>query len=183
MKLWSIAAFLLLVAVLPLMDCGSGSNQLSETNGIPASRFLHSGKRAIPVYDHFTDLAPLLQQQNDTTYIINFWATWCQPCVEELPYFERLRQETEGEKVKVVLISLDFERDLETKLIPFVEQNNLQSQVVVLLDGDYNSWIDKVDPAWGGAIPVTVLYNRRQRRFVGEQFPSFEALQTMVRGL
>jgi len=102
-------------------------------------------------------LAFIFQQKNDTTYVINFWATWCAPCVKELPYFEKLNQKYTDKKVKVILVSQDFSKQLEKKLKPFLEKNKLQSEVLVLIDPDANSWIDKVNPAWSGAIPATVI--------------------------
>lgn len=135
----------------------------------------------IPVYDEFAKLEPLFQQQSDTTYIINFWATWCKPCVEELPYFEKLNTALQGQKVKVILVSLDFPRQLDTKLVSFVDKNQVKSQVIALTDGDFNSWIDKVSPEWGGAIPVTIIYNAQKRHFYGEQFPNYEALEKLVK--
>ncbi len=133
-----------------------------------------------PVYENFEDLAYIFQQQNDTTYIINFWATWCKPCVEELPYFEQLTQQHQGQKVKVILVSLDFEKQLETKLIPFIEKHQLQSEVLVLLDPDENSWLEKVDPSWSGAIPVTLIYKNKERAFFEESFEDFAALEKQV---
>ncbi|MBA9079633.1 MULTISPECIES: TlpA family protein disulfide reductase [Rufibacter] len=104
----------------------------------------------------------------DTTYIINFWATWCKPCVEELPHFEALQKEYAQKPVKVILVSLDFAKDLEKKVIPFVNRNKLQSTVFVLDEPDQNAWIPLVDPSWSGAIPATLLLNgaRKQRFFV-----------------
>ncbi|MEL7021441.1 MAG: TlpA disulfide reductase family protein, partial [Bacteroidota bacterium] len=97
----------------------------------------------IPVYDVFESIAPIFEQSSDTTYVINFWATWCKPCVAELPYFEQLTQNYNDQKVKVLLISLDFEKQLSTKLLPFVQERQLQSEVLSLADGKYNNWIDK----------------------------------------
>ena len=72
-----------------------------------------------PIYENFEELAFIFQQQNDTTYVINFWSTWCAPCVKELPYFEQVNQKYTNRKVKVILVSLDFPKQLETKLKPF----------------------------------------------------------------
>ena len=137
----------------------------------------------IPIYGAFDDLEPLFHRETDTTYVINFWATWCKPCVEELPYFEDLHDQFKGEKLKVILVSLDFPRDFEKKLIPFVQEHQLKSDVVLLTDGDYNAWIDKVNPEWGGAIPVTLVYNAKKRKFKGEQFANYDELADMVRSL
>jgi thiol-disulfide isomerase/thioredoxin len=94
---------------------------------------------------------------NDTSYVINFWATWCKPCVKELPYFEKLNRKYEDKKVRVILISLDFKRNLDSHLISFIRKNNIQSEVVLLDEPDYNSWINDVSSEWSGAIPATVF--------------------------
>ncbi len=134
----------------------------------------------VPIFGTFDDIAPIFSKKNDTTYVINFWATWCKPCVAELPYFEQLRNAYDKEKVRVILVSLDFENQLEKKLKPFLEKQQLKSDVMVLLDGKYNDWIDRVTPEWSGAIPATVIYKGDNQAFHGEQFASYEELANMV---
>ncbi|MCP9199972.1 TlpA family protein disulfide reductase [Gramella sp. GC03-9] len=124
----------------------------------------------IPVYEKFEDLEPVFNFTNDTTYVINFWATWCKPCIKELPYFEEIDSAYKDRKLKVVLVSLDFPDQVETKLVPFVQERNLNSKVVVLLDGKYNDWIDRVSPEWSGAIPATYIYNKNQNKLIGTSF-------------
>ena len=136
---------------------------------------------SIPVYETFEEIEPLFRQQNDTTYIVNFWATWCKPCIEELPYLEQLNEAETEQPLKVVLVSLDFPKHLESKLLPFVEKQQLRSQVEVLLDGDYNSWIDKVSTEWSGAIPATYIYKRDASLFIGEPFESYDDLTQSVK--
>ena len=168
--------FALLIGLFTIKGCGSA--QENKTNPLPPPAKMLGN---IPIYDEFDQLAPIFHQQSDTTYVINFWATWCKPCVEELPYFERLHAALKGEKVRIVLISLDFPRQLETKLVPFVREHKLQSDVIVLTDAQFDTWIDKVSSQWGGAIPVTVVYNAQKRHFYGEQFPNYETLEKLVR--
>lgn len=133
------------------------------------------------IVEKYDDLAYIFEQNNDTTYVINFWATWCGPCVKELPYFETLHKQYKDQKVKVLLVSLDFKRQIERKLIPFVKKRQLQAEVIALTDGDYNSWIDKVDTDWGGAIPITVVYKGNKRKFHGEEFSNYEDLENLVK--
>lgn len=133
------------------------------------------------IYESFDDFAPLLAQtQNDTTYVINFWATWCAPCVKELPYFEKLHQTMGTQKIKVILVSLDFRKDLETKLKPFLEQRQFSASVAALVDSRQQIWIDKVDSSWSGAVPATLVYRGTQRQFKEGEFENFEDLQQFV---
>ena len=105
----------------------------------------------------FDKLKTEMNRDDDTLRVFNFWATWCKPCVEELPAFEKLHKNLSGKKVKVLLISMDFAEDLETRVKPFVLKKKIRSIVWLLDDIKYNKWIGKIDPDWGGAIPVTLF--------------------------
>ncbi|MDO7852363.1 TlpA family protein disulfide reductase [Hymenobacter convexus] len=109
----------------------------------------------------FPDLQKRLARPTDTTYVVNFWATWCAPCVKELPGFEQLRAANAGKKVKVLLVSLDYASQLEKKVKPFVKQRGLKSEVLLLNESDPNSWMDKLDAKWSGALPFTLIINNK----------------------
>jgi thiol-disulfide isomerase/thioredoxin len=128
----------------------------------------------------FEGFKPYLNKTGDKTYIINFWATWCAPCVKELPYFEEITQQYRGQTVEVILVSLDFPRQYESKLKPFIQDKNLQSEVIALNDTDMNTWIPQVDQNWSGAIPATLIYNKNQRQFFEKSF-SQQELQTLLK--
>ncbi len=113
----------------------------------------------------FDHLEALFHQDNDTTYIINFWATWCMPCVKELPHFEELNEKYSQEKVRMILVSLDFADQLNSRLAPFVEKKGIDSEVILLDDPDANSWIPKVDRNWSGALPATYIYKKEKVKF------------------
>jgi thiol-disulfide isomerase/thioredoxin len=131
--------------------------------------------RKIEVID-VEKLETLIHNPAAGTRVINFWATWCKPCVEELPYFEALRDKPAFRQVEVILISLDFVSDLDSKVIKFINKRNIQSTVMLLDNTDYNIWIDKVDPSWSGAIPATLIVNGRtgNRVFFEKQFEEGE---------
>ena len=139
----------------------------------------------IKVYKTFDEFnqSRLLNLHPDTTYVVNFWATWCAPCVEELPYFERLAEETADQHVEIVMVSLDFKRDVREKLLRFIQDRPLNLPVIALTDTKTNVWIDKVDPEWGGAIPITVIYKGDERAFIAEQFSDYDELAQAVNSI
>jgi len=115
----------------------------------------------------YTELKPLINQSGDKIYVVNFWATWCAPCIKELPYFESLNLR---EDVEVLLVSLDFPKHKESRLLPFIKKNKLQSKVVLLDDADENYWINDINSDWSGALPATLIYTQKQRGFYEESF-------------
>lgn len=129
----------------------------------------------LKVYD-YNGIQKYLTTHSDTTYVINFWATWCAPCVKELPYFESIHKNYKDKKVKVLLISLDFPNKYESSLKPFIFKHKLQSEVIALNDPDSNYWIPKVDEQWSGALPATLIFNKNNRQFYEQSF-EYDALE------
>lgn len=128
---------------------------------------------------NYDGLELLLNKNDNKTYVINFWATWCKPCVEELPAFEQLQKNYDNKNVEVILVSLDFPNQLESRLIPFVMQHKIKSQVVLMVDADSNTWIPKVDKNWSGAIPATLIYNKNMRQFYEQSF-TYKSLDSIL---
>lgn len=98
----------------------------------------------------------------DTVFVLNFWATWCAPCVEELPVFEKLNKNYADKKVKIVLVSTDFKKQVESKVKPFVKEKGLEGLAVFMDESNPNKWIDSVDTSWSGAIPATLVWSKRK---------------------
>ncbi len=129
----------------------------------------------------FAYLQSLMNSDNDTTYVINFWATWCKPCVKELPELIKFENENKNEKVKLILVSLDFKRDMDSLLNKFISNKKISSTVVLLDEPDYDSWIDKISSEWGGAIPATlVLNNKKNLRKFHEGELNYEELNQLA---
>lgn len=173
---------LVLSCAVLLFACGQSTttteNSTKIATSIPSEVKFMEGLP--PIYEEFEDLAPIFKQQTDTIYVINFWSTWCAPCIKELPYFEALNKKYADKKVKVILVSLDFKKQLKTKLKPFLAKNDLQSKVLVLIDPDANSWVDRVDPSWSGAIPATYVYKQGKKEFFEKEFEKFEDLEEII---
>lgn len=114
------------------------------------------------------DLQKIINSPQQTT-IINFWATWCAPCVKELPYFEALNRENKN--VRVLLVSMDYDLDPNPEKVKrFVARKNIKSKVLILTEENPVSWIDKIDKNWSGALPTTLFISPTHQRklFQGE---------------
>lgn len=143
---------------------------------------ISTNAQSICVVDKYDDLLQKLSSP-DTTYIVNYWATWCGPCVKELPYFFALAESLSNTKNKVVLVSLDFKSQLEKKVIPFFEKNPTTASVFLLADKDYDSYIERVHPTWDGPIPITVVLKGDKKLFTDQEFENLAQLRQFVKPL
>lgn len=106
-----------------------------------------------------------INNNSDTTYVVNFWATWCKPCVAELPELEKLHIEKKNNKVKVLLVSMDFKEELDKKLKAFLDKSGYTAEVVLLDEVNGNDFINKVSESWSGAIPATLITRKNKSMF------------------
>lgn len=133
-------------------------------------------------YKTFAEVDSFFETSNDTLYVVNFWATWCKPCIEELPSFEKINAEYKNQKVKVILISLDAQMRWESSLIPFLQANNYSSSVWAIYKDRPEDWIDRIDKRWQGTIPATIMFNKqRSISFIHETEITYEQLNQKIK--
>lgn len=128
---------------------------------------------------NFQELENRVLQKNDTLYVVNFWATWCKPCIAELPAFEKAGKHFKENPVKILLISLDFKSDFE-RVRTFIKNKEIQSESLLLSSGNPNDWINKIDISWSGAIPATIFYKNKEKVNFHEGDYTFETLNKTI---
>jgi thiol-disulfide isomerase/thioredoxin len=122
-----------------------------------------------------------MNQMSDTTYVINFWATWCKPCVEELPLFNGAFDLFAGQNVTILLISNDSKKIRDTKLADFMKEKGIRPQVLWMNESNPDDWINIVNPNWSGAIPYTLVMNKQHNfMWFKEGETTFEELQQKI---
>lgn len=124
------------------------------------------------------DLQKLMTAQSDKILVLNFWATWCAPCIKELPLFEQLNASRKDVEISLVSIDLDLDPNPE-KIHRFIARKKLKSRILILDETDPNSWIEKIDRDWSGAIPATLVLNPAtgMRKFVKKELMEGELEQ------
>jgi thiol-disulfide isomerase/thioredoxin len=126
-------------------------------------------KAQVPLI-RLAELHNIMNSPTDEVKVINFWATWCGPCIKELPLFEKLT--VDRKDVKVTLVSMDIDLDPNPdKVNKFVARKKIKSTVVILNERNPNDWIDKIEKEWSGALPATLVINTKtgKRKFVEKE--------------
>ena len=120
--------------------------------------------------------------ESKTPLIINFWATWCMPCIEEIPYFIEEVKKHEADSIKLLLVSLDFREDFPGKVSSFIKKRKFTAPVAWLDETKADYFCPKIDKAWSGAIPATLFINNKKgyRKFFENQLSHDELKKEMM---
>ncbi len=131
---------------------------------------------------NYDELKPVFTSNNDTLYVINFWATWCKPCMEELPHFLEVDQNyRNSSKYKMILVSLDKRDNIDVGVKKTIATLGIKPDVYVLDDvKNMNYWINDVNPEWSGSLPATVAYKNGKQVSYHEGKLSKEELEQLI---
>ena len=141
--------------------------------------FFAYAQNSVPVFD-FTKYENRILHKNDTLYIVNFWATWCKPCIEELPIFEKVAQTYTQQPVKIILVS-QHAKTRAVQVNDFLQKNKYTSESFILSAGNPNVWIDKIDSNWSGTIPMTLFYKNGNKIYFHEgDYETYDELEKII---
>jgi thiol-disulfide isomerase/thioredoxin len=144
----------------------------------------NSDSASVRVIESYADLVSYVQQyqQSGQAVVLNFWASYCVPCLEELKYFDALQAKYAQANVKVLLVNLDFLNHLRSRVLPVIQNKQLRSEVTLLSDQDGDSWIPEVSPDWGGSLPFTKVLsqNDAQKLYHEGKFASEKELESFI---
>ncbi len=177
--------FIVIAAMaLALPSCQNGHSPSAYTTHSAKAKSTKSKTPETPVsvrvYPLFEDLAPAFAPDDDSLYVINFWSTYCPPCIKEMPHFIHLQDAYRDKKLKIILVSLDNPRDLQSRVIPFVQKHHITPKTVLLADDNYTKWTEKIDTSWYGALPATLLLHGTNRKFRFGAYQDYPDLEKAV---
>lgn len=128
---------------------------------------------------NYAQLENEFKVRSDTLKAINFWATWCKPCLEEMPYFVKAQEEYKNQKVNFIYVSLDFSKE-KNKVEQVANRIGLKGKIFLLKDNP-NVYINKIDPAWEGQIPISLIVQPDGSYVTHKaQFDNFEELNNFI---
>jgi len=126
-----------------------------------------------------TDVVNYYSKKNDSVYVVSFWATFCRPCVGEIPFIQDITKKYSGKKVKLLLVSLDLPGYYPAKIVSFAKKNGINAEIVWLNETDADYFCNMIDKKWGGSIPATIIVNAGTgyKKFFEQEFmpEEFEA--------
>jgi thiol-disulfide isomerase/thioredoxin len=127
-----------------------------------------------------TDLETIIRESK-IPLVVNFWATFCKPCMEELPHFQKMAQKYNAQQVQFLLVSLDMNDDYPGKIKEFIRRKKLLIPVAWLNESNADYFCPRIDPGWSGAIPATLFVNNRSnyRKFTEEALTAEQLQQEL----
>ena len=132
-----------------------------------------------------TDVVNYYSKKSDSVYVVSFWATFCRPCIGEIPFMQDITKKYADKKVKLLLVSLDLRDYYPVKIKSFAKRNGITADVVWLNETDADYFCNMIDKKWGGSIPATIIVNAATgyKKFFEQEFKQEEFEAELTKAL
>lgn len=144
--------------------------------------FSDAAAQGIPNWK-ISDLETYIKNSNKPT-VVNFWATFCKPCIAEIPHFQKLVKQYEKDSVQLLLVSLDMKEMYPEKIKTFADRFKFTAPIVFLDETNADIFCPRIDEKWSGAIPASLFINNQTgyRKFFEEEM-SEQKFETELKAL
>ncbi len=138
---------------------------------ISGTVFSNAEGQEIPKWK-ISDVAAYIKN-SDKPIVVNFWATYCKPCIGEIPHFQKLVRQYEKDSVQLLLVSLDMPEMYPGQIKTFADKLNITAPVVFLDETNADIFCPVIDEKWSGAIPASLFVNNKTgyRKFFEKEMP------------
>ena len=153
---------LLTFGLLGLVTIGSGCKS-RNVQGVPSekkggTKELTNSDRTVDLIDQ-AGLQKLIHERRGKILLLNIWATWCLPCIEEFPDLIKLYSSQGADALEIVGISVDDPDEAVSKVLPFLKKHAVPFKVYIAHFDKQDDFINSMDSNWNGAVPATFIYD------------------------
>jgi thiol-disulfide isomerase/thioredoxin len=127
----------------------------------------------------WASLKKQIDKNPDSIYVVNFWATWCKPCVQEMPDLWEESEKFKSKKLRFIPISLNFPEESETKVLPFIERNYPGKKFYILNEILQSDDITRISSDWGGGIPFTMIFYKGKKQTIERKLKKGELIEIL----
>ncbi len=152
---WGRPAFAMLM--VGLLALSSRSSAL-EAGADPLPERLLRPRAVEPI--SAADFGRVLEHHRGKVILVNLWATWCIPCIQELPELDLLQSRYRERGLVVLAVSADDLAKLEARVRPFFAKTAPELVSYLIADGDHHGFVAPLEPEWLGALPTTLFFDR-----------------------
>ncbi len=163
-----VARAISLAAALATSTAREASTAPAPT--VPASTAVARGsspgseqKGVVPAFADLPTILAAVKAPGATAVLVNVWASWCDPCRQEMPALLRFYRAHRAGGLRLVLVSAD-DPDQRGEVTRFLAESGAADARVFIKTGDDMAFINGLEPSWSGALPASFLYDGRGRR-------------------
>lgn len=142
-----------------LLSCLFACQQPQNSSIPDSSLAIEVDSSTVVLLSEFKAFEKILAQEKGKAVLVNLWATWCKPCVNEMPLLEKLHQNYKDKGIKVITLSMDEVTKIDSLVIPYWQAMNFSMDNYLIAAEDPGALVNQIDPLWLGLLPTTFIFN------------------------